>query len=75
MPPSPPASYNWRMPSAAGPLCAHCHREPVAPDWRPFCRERCKLLDLARWVDGGYRIAGEPVSEDSDRGEPSPTEP
>ncbi len=63
------------MPLAPGPLCAHCHREPVAADWRPFCRERCKLLDLARWVDGGYRIAGEPVSEDSDHGEPSPTEP
>ena len=63
------------MPSAAGPLCVHCRKAPVAPDWRPFCRERCKLLDLARWVDGGYRIAGEPVSEDPDHGEPSPTEP
>jgi hypothetical protein len=63
------------MPLASEPLCAHCHKAPVDPEWRPFCRERCKLLDLARWVDGGYRIAGEPVSVDPDSGEPSPTEP
>ena len=63
------------MPLASETLCAHCHKAPVDPEWRPFCRERCKLLDLARWVDGGYRIAGEPVSVDPDSGEPSPTEP
>jgi len=28
--------------------------------WRPFCSERCKLQDLARWADGTYRLAGEP---------------
>jgi endogenous inhibitor of DNA gyrase (YacG/DUF329 family) len=33
----------------------------VDPTWRPFCSERCKLLDLAAWADGRYRIAGEPV--------------
>jgi uncharacterized protein len=54
------------MPLASEPLCVQCHRAPVAPDWRPFCSERCKLLDLAQWVDGGYRIAGEPVSLDAD---------
>ena len=63
------------MPLASEALCAHCHKAPVDPEWRPFCRERCKLLDLARWVDGGYRIAGEQVSVDPDNGEPSPTEP
>jgi endogenous inhibitor of DNA gyrase (YacG/DUF329 family) len=31
--------------------------------WRPFCSERCKIQDLARWADGSYRVAGEPVSE------------
>jgi hypothetical protein len=29
--------------------------------YTPFCSERCKLLDLARWVDGAYRIPGDPV--------------
>jgi len=27
----------------------------------PFCSERCKLIDLGRWLDGKYQI---PVVED-----------
>ena len=27
----------------------------------PFCSERCKLIDLGRWLDGRYQI---PVVED-----------
>jgi uncharacterized protein len=26
------------------------------PAWRPFCSERCKLADLARWLSEDYRI-------------------
>ncbi len=26
--------------------------------WRPFCSERCKLLDLGAWASEEYRIAG-----------------
>jgi len=22
----------------------------------PFCSNRCKLIDLGRWIDGGYKI-------------------
>jgi endogenous inhibitor of DNA gyrase (YacG/DUF329 family) len=33
--------------------------------YRPFCSERCRLLDLARWVDGGYRVPAEPVDPES----------
>ena len=29
--------------------------------WRPFCSERCKLLDLGKWVDGDYRVPGDPA--------------
>jgi hypothetical protein len=42
--------------------------------WRPFCSERCKLLDLARWVDEGYRIPGEPVTLDTDPDLPASSE-
>jgi len=45
------------------PLCVFCRRHPVDPEWRPFCSERCKLQDLARWVDGVYRVPGEPDSD------------
>ena len=27
--------------------------------WRPFCSERCKLVDLSRWLDGEYAIPGD----------------
>jgi endogenous inhibitor of DNA gyrase (YacG/DUF329 family) len=27
--------------------------------WRPFCSERCKLLDLGNWVDEKYRVPDE----------------
>jgi endogenous inhibitor of DNA gyrase (YacG/DUF329 family) len=30
----------------------------VDPRWRPFCSERCQLLDLSHWLDGGYRVEG-----------------
>jgi endogenous inhibitor of DNA gyrase (YacG/DUF329 family) len=26
---------------------------------RPFCSERCRLIDLGAWVSEEYRIAGE----------------
>ena len=54
------------------PPCVFCRRHPVDPAWRPFCSERCKLLDLAQWADGNYRIAAEPVGEpDADQNEDS----
>jgi hypothetical protein len=27
----------------------------------PFCSPACKLVDLGRWLDGRYRIAGPQV--------------
>jgi uncharacterized protein len=41
-------------------LCVFCRKLPAEAAWRPFCSERCKLQDLARWADGAYRVAGEP---------------
>jgi endogenous inhibitor of DNA gyrase (YacG/DUF329 family) len=29
----------------------------------PFCSERCRLIDLGRWIDGDYAIAGSPPPE------------
>jgi endogenous inhibitor of DNA gyrase (YacG/DUF329 family) len=41
--------------------CPICKKE--AP-WngnlfRPFCSERCRLIDLGKWASDEYRIAGE----------------
>jgi hypothetical protein len=45
----------------AGALCVECRRQPVDPVWRPFCSERCKLVDLGRWLNGEYRVPGAAV--------------
>ena len=48
-------------PEQEAPVCVFCRKNPVETRWRPFCSERCKLQDLARWADGTYRAAAEPV--------------
>ena len=35
------------------------------PDW-PFCSNRCKLVDLGRWLGGDYRIETPVPEEDLD---------
>ena len=50
--------------TAPRPLCVYCRRHPVEAAYRPFCSKRCQLLDLAHWVDGDYRVAGEPMADD-----------
>ena len=52
------------MPDA--PLCVQCRKRPATPDWRPFCSERCKTIDLGRWLSGDYRVAAEPHEEAGD---------
>ena len=34
--------------------------------FRPFCSERCKLIDLGAWASEERTIAGRPVNEDED---------
>jgi endogenous inhibitor of DNA gyrase (YacG/DUF329 family) len=31
---------------------------------RPFCSERCKLIDLGAWADGSNAIPGDPAEDD-----------
>ena len=48
-------------------MCVLCGQHPVNERWQPFCSERCRNEDLARWADGRYRVSGDPVrSPDSD---------
>jgi hypothetical protein len=42
-------------------LCVLCRSRPVDERWRPFCSERCRNEDLARWADGRYQVAGDDV--------------
>jgi uncharacterized protein len=47
--------------------CPICKKEGVWGDTphRPFCSERCKLMDLGGWLDEGYRISS-PLEDESD---------
>lgn len=43
--------------------CPTCEKElEYSKDnpFRPFCCERCKLIDLGEWASGERTIAGEP---------------
>lgn len=45
--------------------CPTCGREieySAANPFRPFCSERCKLIDLGAWANDEYLIEGEPGS-------------
>lgn len=33
---------------------------------RPFCSERCRLIDLGAWVEGKYRISGPDLEDESE---------
>lgn len=34
--------------------------------WRPFCCERCKIIDLGAWANEDYVIQGRPIEGDDD---------
>lgn len=38
-------------------------RKEDAP-YRPFCSERCKMVDLGRWLDGTYKVSEPAKPED-----------
>lgn len=45
-------------------ICPTCGNKVVWSSdspWRPFCTERCKLIDLGAWASEDHRIAGEEV--------------
>ena len=41
---------------ARKPLCPTCKKEVEQNEFFPFCSERCKLVDLGRWIGEEYRI-------------------
>ena len=55
------------------PLC----KANSAPKYSPFCSQRCADADLARWLNGQYRVPAEDEPDEDageaavhDRGEP-----
>ena len=57
----------------ACPTCGKGALWMPANRWRPFCSERCKMIDLGAWAAESYRV---PVSESTDEPESAgPGEP
>ena len=56
--------------------CPTCKITLIPKDknqWRPFCSERCKLLDLGAWFDGSHHIPGENGMVDGLENDDAPT--
>lgn len=52
------------MNTASCPICGELLKDadPRRLPTFPFCSERCKVIDLGRWLGEGYRL---PAEEDS----------
>ena len=46
------------------PTCGKAVDWTPAARWRPFCSERCKLIDFGAWANESYRIPA--VERDDD---------
>lgn len=45
--------------------CPICKKKTTWEEnpFRPFCSERCKLIDLGKWASEEYKVAGEKIEE------------
>lgn len=53
------------------PTCGILVEWSTAQTWRPFCSERCRLIDLGSWLDGSHRIPTEETSASDDDAAPA----
>jgi endogenous inhibitor of DNA gyrase (YacG/DUF329 family) len=54
--------------------CPNCKRSVIWSSenpFRPFCCERCKLIDLGEWAVGEKKIPGEPLPTENELGDDS----
>ena len=57
--------------------CPRCGKSSVydpANKWRPFCSERCKMIDLGAWAAEDYRVPAEDI-RDAESDPESPEKP
>ncbi len=49
------------MPTLTCPTCQKrvTYAQPEEARYRPFCCERCKLIDLGRWLNEEFRVSEE----------------
>jgi len=62
----------WRIVMTLNAIpCPHCRRPAPWVDnaHRPFCSERCRLIDLGAWIDENYRVPDAILSPNADEEE------
>ena len=52
------------MKSVPCPRCGALAEYSPQNKWRPFCSERCRVIDLGNWAAEGYRLPAEPGEPD-----------
>ncbi len=45
-----------KPPVVSCPICGVAVAWTAENRWRPFCSERCKLIDLGQWATEKYRV-------------------
>jgi uncharacterized protein len=46
--------------TVACPACGKPALFAPSNEWRPFCSERCRMVDLGGWASESYRIPAKP---------------
>lgn len=56
--------------------CPTCRREIDWSDapFKPFCSERCRMIDLGAWLSEQRSIPGEPLPEEAPKAAPEADE-
>jgi uncharacterized protein len=54
-------------PAAKAARCPQCGK-PAMEEARPFCSERCRTLDLHKWLNESYAIPAQETPDEDDSG-------
>jgi endogenous inhibitor of DNA gyrase (YacG/DUF329 family) len=56
------------MINATCPICGRRMQSQLLTDWPqfPFCSQRCKTIDLGRWLNESYGIKKEEPDQDAE---------
>lgn len=58
-----------KLPKTKCPTCGKPNTWQPDNQFRPFCSDRCKLIDLGEWASESRKIAGEAVDPNAVSGE------
>jgi hypothetical protein len=57
-------------PIVSCPTCGAAVKWTAGNPWKPFCSERCKLIDLGQWATEKYRVPAEEQEPEDDASQP-----